>query len=279
MTPFDYRRPSTLAQAVEWMGAEPDAKLLAGGQSLLAAMKLRFAAPTVLIDLQGLPELATIEQRGNELWIGAMCSHAKVASSELVQRLAPALATLANGIGDRQVRNRGTVGGSVANADPAACWPAGLVAFGATVVTDRREVAADDFFNGLFSTALASDEIVCGVRFPAIQHACYIKFEQAASRFALTGVAVARMNSRSGNDVRVAVTGLGSGVCRWADAEQALLEHFSPDAVAALQPDASLAFGDIHASADYRLHLAKVLTQRAVKQIIQQASTSGDHHV
>lgn len=269
MSPFDYRRPANVAQAVEWLRHDPEAKLLAGGQSLLAAMKLRFAAPTLLIDLQSLPELTTLQERGNELWIGAMCSHAKVAASSLVQRMAPMLAKLANGIGDQQVRNRGTLGGSIANADPAACWPTGLVALGATVVTDRREIASDDFFGGLFTTALEPDEIVCGVRFPKAVRASYIKFEQPASRFALTGVAVARL----GSDVRVAITGLGAGVCRWPAAEQLLSKHFDPDVMVGEQPDAALAFGDIHASASYRAHLASVLTRRAVIQINRAFST------
>jgi carbon-monoxide dehydrogenase medium subunit len=272
LNPFEYRRPANVAEAIGWLREDPDAKLLAGGQSLLAAMKLRFAAPTLLIDLQGLPELTALEERAGELWIGAMCSHAKVAASPIVQRATPMLAKLANGIGDQQVRNRGTMGGSISNADPAACWPSGLLALRATVVTDRREIIADDFFGGLFTTALEPDEIVCGVRFPKTAQACYLKFEQAASRFALTGVAVARL----GKDVRVAITGLGSGVCRWASAEEALSKNFSPDAIEGEQPDASLASGDIHASADYRVHLAGVLTKRAVQQIIEQhtATTS-----
>ncbi len=270
MNPFEYRRPSTVAEAVGWLREDPEARLLAGGQSLLAAMKLRFAAPTLLIDLQGLPELTALEERDGELWIGAMCSHAKVAASPLVQGLAPMLAELAGGIGDQQVRNRGTMGGSISNADPAACWPAGLMALGATVVTDRREIPVDDFFDGLFTTALEPDEIVCGVRFPKTVEACYIKFEQSASRFALTGVAVAR----TVKGVRVAVTGMGSGVCRWDAAEHALSNNFSADAIDDRQPDTALASGDLHASADYRAHLAGVLTRRAVQQIIQLSHTA-----
>lgn len=270
MNPFEYRRPANVAEAIAWLREDPEAKLLAGGQSLLAAMKLRFAAPTLLIDLQGLPELTELEERGNELWIGAMCSHAKVAASPLVQRVAPMLAKLSSGIGDQQVRNRGTMGGSISNADPAACWPTGLMALGATVVTDRREIASDDFFGGLFTTALEPDEIVCGVRFPKSVPACYLKFEQSASRFALTGVAVARV----GQEVRVALTGLGSGVCRWHAAEEALSKNFSSDAMDGQQPDLALASGDIHASATYRVHLAGVLTRRAVQKIIQVSNTA-----
>ena len=270
MNPFEYRRPANVAQAVAWLRDDPDAKLLAGGQSLLAAMKLRFAAPSLLIDLQGLPELTALEERSGSLWIGAMCNHAKVASSPLVQRLAPMLARLAHGIGDQQVRNRGTLGGSISNADPAACWPAGLMALNATVCTDRRDIPVDDFFGGLFTTALEPDEVVRGVRFPAVQQACYIKFEQPASRFALTGVAVARTDA----GVRVAITGLGSGICRWEAAEHALSARFSPEAIEGLQLDQGLASGDIHASAAYRVHLAAVLTRRGVQHILN-PSTAG----
>ena len=175
------------------------------------------------------------------------------------------LAALAQGIGDQQVRNRGTIGGSVANADPAACWPAGLLAMNATVCTDRREIAADDFFTGLFGTALAADEVVCGVRFPPLAPAHYLKFEQQASRFALTGVAVAR----HAFGTRVAVTGLGNGVWRWQAAELALSTDFSAAALQGLAIDPAEASGDIHASAAYRAHLAAVLTRRAVQHIRQ----------
>jgi len=268
---FEYRRPVNLAEAISWLREDPDAKLLAGGQSLLAAMKLRFATPSLLIDLQGLPELTALEERAGSLWIGAMCSHARVAASPLVQRLVPMLARLANGIGDQQVRNRGTMGGSISNADPAACWPAGLMALNATVHTDRRDIPVDDFFVGLFTTALEPDEVVCGTLFPAVQHAYYLKFEQPASRFALTGVAVARTAS----GVRVAITGLGSGICRWEAAEKALSQRFEPQVIEEdLKPDEGLASGDIHASAGYRMHLAAVLTRRAVQQILDHSLTA-----
>jgi carbon-monoxide dehydrogenase medium subunit len=266
--PFDYRRPTDLAQAARWLRDDPEAKLLAGGQSLLAAMKLRLAAPSLLIDLQDLPALMALEERAGSLWIGAMATHARVAASPLVQRLIPMLSRLAHGIADQQVRNRGTMGGSIANADPAACWPAGLVALGATVCTDRRELPADAFFDGMFSTALEPDEIVCGVRFPLPTAATYLKFEQPASRFALTGVAVAQTAA----GVRVALTGLGSGVCRWPEAEQALTRSFAPEALKSLQLDESLASGDLHASAAYRAHLAGVLARRAVQSIVNPAS-------
>ena len=268
MTPFAYRRPARLGEAIDQLQSDPEARLLAGGQSLLAAMKLRFAAPSALIDLQALPELAGLHEDGAGLWIGAMCSHARVAASPLVLSRAPMLAALAHGIGDQQVRNRGTLGGSIATADPAACWPAGVLALGATVCTDRREITADDFFVGLFATALAPDEIVCGLRFPAAAEACYLKFEQPASRFALTGVAVARL----AGGVRVAVTGLGHGVWRWRAAEQALSREFAPAGLQGLCVDPADASGDIHASADYRAHLAAVLTRRAVQNILKSSA-------
>lgn len=263
MNSFGYRRPAHLGEVLDGLRGDADAKLLAGGQSLLAAMRLRFAAPSLLIDLQGLPALKELREDGAGVWIGAMCCHASVATSALVRERAPMLAALAGGIGDQQVRNRGTLGGSIANADPAACWPAGLLALNATVCTDRREVAADDFFTGLFGTALAPDEVICGVRFPATPLACYLKFEQPASRFALTGVAVAR----HADGVRVAVTGLGNGIWRWAAAEDALSHRFDAAALQGLGIDPSEASGDLHATAAYRAHLAGVLTRRAVQSI------------
>lgn len=262
MSTLDLRRAGTVADAVAWLREDPDAKLLAGGQTLLAAMRLRLAAPSLLIDLQALPELQGLGEQGHHLWVGAMCTHAAVAASPLVRQRLPGLARLAAGIADQQVRNRGTLGGSIANADPAACWPAGVLAMGGLIVTDRREIAADDFFQGLFSTALQPDEVLLGVRFPLALRLHYLKFEQPASRFALTGVAVAR----SAHGVRVAITGLGGGVCRWPEAEAVLTREFDPAALSALRLDPALAFQDLHASADYRAHLAGVLTRRAVLQ-------------
>ena len=265
MTPFDYRRPVSLAEAVACLREDPDAKLLAGGQSLLPAIKLRLSEPSMLVDLQALPELSGIRAQGGGLWIGAMCSHASVAASPLVKQLAPMLAQLAGGIGDQQIRQRGTLGGSIANADPAACWPAGLMALNGTVFTDRRQLPSDEFFTGLFSTALAPDEVVLGVQFPCTQQAHYLKFEQPASRFALTGVAVAKQ----GRQVRVALTGRGSGVYRWADAERALTAQMAPQVLQECKLHPDIALGDIHASAEYRAHLAAVLTRRAVAHILE----------
>jgi carbon-monoxide dehydrogenase medium subunit len=259
---FDYRRPERVAEAVAWLREDPEAKLLAGGQSLLAAMKLRLSEPSMLIDLQDLPELSGMRAQDGGLWIGAMCSHASVAASPLVRQLAP------EGIGDQQIRQRGTLGGSIANADPAACWPAGVMALNGTVFTDRRQLPADEFFTGLFSTALEPDEVVLGVQFPCTQQAHYLKFEQPASRFAMTGVAVARL----GGQVRVAVTGLGSGIYRWEAAEQALQRRLAPEALQGCVLDTGIAMGDIHASAEFRAHLAAVLTRRAVQHILKSSS-------
>jgi carbon-monoxide dehydrogenase medium subunit len=263
VTPFDLRRAANVDQAVAWLRESPDAKLLAGGQSLLAAMKLGLAAPALLIDLGRLPDLQALRLEGDGLWVGAMCTHASVADSPLVREHLPGLARLAGGIADPQVRNRGTIGGSLANADPAACWPAGVLAAGATLVTDRREIAADAFFQGLFSTALAEDEVLTGVRFSLQGSVSYLKEEQPASRFALAGVAVAR--HRDG--ARVAVTGLGHGVFRWQEAEAALSRDFSATALHGLVPDLDLAAGDLHASAKYRAHLAGVLARRVVARM------------
>ncbi|MFC7411478.1 FAD binding domain-containing protein [Hydrogenophaga atypica] len=260
MTPFEYRRATTVAEAVTWLRDEPEAKLLAGGQSLLGAMKLGLAAPPLLIDLGGIEALRALRDEGSSLWIGALCTHATVVASPLVRECLPGLACLAAGIADQQVRNRGTLGGSLANADPAACWQAGVLACGATLLTDRRAISADDFFQGLFSTALEPDELLLGAHFPLGVQLSYLKFEQPASRFALAGAAVARSES----EVRVALTGLGHGVFRWQEAEAALSRRFEPEMLAGLRPDANRASSDLHASADYRLHLAGVLTRRAL---------------
>jgi carbon-monoxide dehydrogenase medium subunit len=260
MNAFEYRRAATVREAVAWLRDVPDAKLLAGGQTLLASMQLGMAAPPVLIDLQSLPELKDIRAERGSLWVGAMCTHARIAASPLVRDALPGVAELAGGIADQQIRNRGTIGGSVANADPAACWPAGLLACGATLTTDRREIVSDDFFQGLFTTALAPDEVLLGVRFPCAGAVRYVKFEQAASRFALVGAAV----WRGPNAVRVAITGLGHGVLRWPEAEALLARRFEPLVLMPAEFPADRCTGDLHASAGYRAHLASVLTARAV---------------
>ena len=257
---FNYLRPASLADAVKALGASGDAKLVAGGQTLLPTMKQRLAQPSDLIDLGGVAELKGIKTEGNAIVIGAMTTHAEVAKSAAVKSAIPALAVLADGIGDPQVRNRGTIGGSISNNDPAADYPAGLVGLGATVVTSKRKIAADDFFKGLFETALGPGEIVTAVSFPKPDKAAYAKFPQPASRFALVGVFV----SKSGSNVRVAVTGAGPKVFRQADFEKALAANFSADALKTAKQSASGLNGDIHGSAEYRAHLVGVMARRAV---------------
>jgi aerobic carbon-monoxide dehydrogenase medium subunit len=265
MPNFSYERAKNLEAATAMLRAQPDAKLLAGGQSLLASIKLGLSAPSLLIDIQGLTELQAIRMDGDQLVIGAMASHAAIASSSLVKQFAPMLAKLAHGIADQQIRNRGTIGGAISNNDPAACWPAGLLATGAIVRTDRRRINADDFFIGLFTTALESDEIVCSVAFPKPEQAAYIKFEQPASRFAIVGVALAKF----GMTTRVAVTGIGMGVRRFAAAESSLSARFDVASISGLTLEADDAMGDIHASAEYRCHLASVLTRRAFIEAVR----------
>ena len=270
MSALEFARPASLAQALALHAQAPvpqdsdGCMWLAGGQSLLAAMKLGMASPARLIDLQDVPGLREIGEQDQSLSIGAMATHAAVAASDLVKRWAPGLALLASGIADEQVRQMGTLGGSLAHNDPAACWPAGVLAAGATLVTDQRQIAANDYFQGLYTTALRPGELILGVRFPRLQGLRYLKFEQAASRFALVGVAVARAMDGS---VRVAVTGLGLGVVRWPQAEQALGRDFSLQALQGLVTDDLQALTDLHASAEYRRHLAGVLAARCVSAL------------
>ena len=259
MYAFEYTRAASVDEAVKHVGAGGQA--LAGGQTLIATMKQRLAAPDRLVDLGRISGLVGVKKEGNAITVGAMTTHAAVAASAEVLGAIPALADLAGHIGDRQVRARGTLGGSLANNDPAACYPSAVLALGATVITNKREIAADDFFQGMYATALEPDELITAVRFPVPKRAAYIKFKQAASRFALVGVFVAD----TGNGVRVAVTGAAqSGVFRHAGMEQALTASFTPDAVGGVSVDASDLNQDIHASAAYRAHLVKVVTARAV---------------
>jgi carbon-monoxide dehydrogenase medium subunit len=263
MYQFNFERPSSLADATR-AAANSSAKVLAGGQTLLASMKLRLASPEMLVDLGGIAELAGIRREGNAIVIGAMARHADVAANADVKSAIPALAELAGGIGDRQVRAMGTIGGSLANNDPAACYPAGALAMNATIITTQRKISADDFFQGMFTTALKDGELITGVSFPLVKRAAYIKFKQPASRFALVGVCVAQTDS----GVRVAVTGGGSGVFRHAGLEQALSKSFTPQAAATVKIDAGALSGDLHASAAYRANLVSVLTQRAVAKAL-----------
>lgn len=254
---FDFARPTSLADAQAAL-AQEDAQALGGGQTLLPTMKQRLAAPAVLVSLGAIAELRGVTRAGDVLTIGGATPHAVVAREAGAY---PALAALAGNIGDPAVRNRGTIGGSLANNDPAACYPSAALASGAVIVTDRREIAADDYFLGLFATALEEGEIITAVRFPIPARANYQKFVQPASRFALTGVFVAKF----AEGVRVAVTGAsGEGVFRWEAGEAALSADYDAAALAGLSVGAEGMIGDLHGTPDYRAHLVKVLTGRAV---------------
>ncbi|MGB3313798.1 MAG: FAD binding domain-containing protein, partial [Albidovulum sp.] len=255
MYAFDFEKPKTIAEAVTAMGRE-DAQALGGGQTLIPSLKQRLAAPSVLVSLTGIKEMQGVcTGDDGALCIGGATSHAFVAREAAAKY--PALAALAGAIGDPAVRNRGTIGGSLANNDPSADYPAAVLASGATIVTNTRQIAADDFFEGLFTTALNQAEIITEIRFPLPEKAHYQKFVQPASRFALTGVFVAK----HGDSVRVAVTGASeNGVFRWSDAEAALSGNFSTDAVKGLSLGADGMIGDLHGTPEYRAHLVKVMT-------------------
>jgi aerobic carbon-monoxide dehydrogenase medium subunit len=263
MYAFSYERPSSVADAAKLAAA--GAKPLAGGQTLLASMKLRLTQPEKLADLGGIKELSAIRKEGGNLVIGAMARHADVASNADVKASFPALAHLASHIGDRQVRAMGTIGGSLANNDPSACYPAAVLATGATVVTNKREISGDDFFKGLFETALADGELITSVRFPIPKRAAYEKFAQKASKFALIGVFVAQTGS---GPVRVAVTGGGNGVFRHKGLEEALTRSFTAAAAEAVKIDSKGLSSDLHASAEYRANLISVMAQRAVAKAL-----------
>lgn len=261
MNAFEFHRPSSSAEAVRQRREAEDSSYLAGGQSLLPTMKLGLAAPAALVDLSR-AGLGGIARQGDELRIGAMTPHAEVAASAEVRQALPTLAALAEGIGDPAVRSRGTIGGSLAQNDPAACYPAAVLGLGATVHTDRRDIAADDFFKGLYETALEPGELVTAVGFARPQRAAYVKFKQPASRFALVGVFV----SQGPKGVRVAVTGAGPCVFRVPAFEAALARQWSAAALDGLKVDADGLNHDLHASAAYRAHLVGVLARRAVAQ-------------
>ena len=258
-----YERPATLAEAVQRI-KDSGGRALAGGQSLVGAMKLRLAQPGTLVDLGGIAALRGIRREGDSLIIGAMTRHTEVAASEEVRRAIPALARLAGGIGDPMVRNMGTIGGSLANNDPAACYPAGLLGLGGSVHTDRRVIAADDFFLGMYETALEEDELITALHFPMPQRAAYVKFEQPASLFALVGVCVVQTAA----GVRVAVTAAKSCVYRCVELEDALNASFTAAAARAVKLSADEISSDLHGSSDYRAHLISVLAARAVTQAL-----------
>jgi carbon-monoxide dehydrogenase medium subunit len=262
MYPFTLEQPASLADAGKL--ARTGAKPLAGGQTLLAAMKLRLSNPEQLVDLSGIKELTGIKREGNAFVIGAMTRHLAVANNTDLRAALPALAELAANIGDRQVRAMGTLGGSVANNDPSACYPSAALALGATIHTTSRKIAADDFFLGMFATALNDGELITAISFPLPRRAAYMKFKQPASRFALVGVFVAQFDA----GVRVAVTGAASGVFRHQGLEQALGKNFTPEAAAGVKIDAAGLNSDIHGTAAYRANLISVLTQRGVAKAL-----------
>ena len=258
--PFVYRRAKSIGEAVTLLNASPDAKLLAGGQTLIAAMKMRLAQPSELIDISNLRELSFIRTDKDAIVIGAATKHFEVANSAEIGQRIPALAHLVESIGDPAVRHMGTLGGSLANNDPAADYPAAVLGLNATIKTDRRSIAADDFFTGMFSTALDDGEIVTEVSFPVPERAAYAKFPNPASRYAMAGVFVAKTKS----GVRVAVTGAGPCVFRSTDMEAALTRNFTPEAIAGIAVDAGELNSDIHGSAEYRANLVSVMARRAV---------------
>jgi carbon-monoxide dehydrogenase medium subunit len=255
-----YIRPKSLAEAVALLQEHPEARPLSGGMTLVPTLKQRLAAPSHLIDLTHLPELKGIALKDSVLRIGAATPHAEVSRSEVVANAIPALAMLAGLIADPQVRNRGTIGGSVANNDPAADYPAAVLGMGATVVTNERSIAADDFFVGMFETALAPGELVIALEFPCPERAVYMKYRHPASGYAVAGVFIAQ----TGGELRVAVTGAGPSVFRWPEAEQALQKDCSVAALAGLSLDQSLVLDDEQTPARYRANLVEVFTRRAV---------------
>ena len=260
---FQYQRPGDRAAAAAAAKAA-NARFLAGGQTLIQAMKLRLSSSDALVDLGGIADLKGIKVDGGTVTIGATTTHAAVARSAEVQKAIPALAELAGGIGDQMVRNMGTIGGSIANADPAACYPAAVLGLGATVNTDRRSIPADSFFTGMYETALQPGELIVSVSFPVPQKAAYIKYKQPASRFALVGVFV----SQGAGGVRVAVTGAKSSVFRATAIEAALQASFTPAAAKAVKLPADDMNSDLHGSAAYRAAMVSVMAARAVEKAL-----------
>ena len=263
MQPFSYVKAKSLKEAGDLLAANADAKLLAGGMTLIPTLKARLAQPSQLIDIGGLAELTGIEAKDGQLTIGAATKHVEVAKSAVVKKAIPALAYLASQIGDPQVRNRGTIGGSLANNDPAADYPSAALSLNATIVTSKRQIAADDFFQGMFTTALDAGEMIVKIVFPVPAKAAYEKFPHPASGYAMAGSFV----TQSGKDVRVAITGAGPGVFRWKDAEAALGKKLNAASVDGLAVDATDLNEDMHGTQEYRANLAKVMTKRAVAKI------------
>ena len=268
MYDFNYHKPGSVDEAVALYRAAEDAVYLAGGHTLIPAMKQRLAAPTDLIDIGGIKSLSGISKVDGELHIGALTRHEEVATSSVAKSTIAALASLAMGIGDAQVRNRGTIGGSVANSDPAADYPAAMLGLGAKLITNQRTIEADNFFTGMFETALDEGELLTGVHCPAPEVAAYCKFPNPASRYATVGVFVARTS----DGIRVAVTGAAACVFRAGAMEQALTGDFSPGALSDILLDAEDMNSDLHASGEYRAHLCTVMARRAVALITGQAA-------
>jgi carbon-monoxide dehydrogenase medium subunit len=260
MHDFQYHRPASAADAAGLLAGKSEAKIVAGGMTLIPTLKQRLAQPSDLVDLGGIAELKGVKAEGAGITIGAMTTHAEVHRSAEVQKAIPALAVLAGSIGDPQVRNRGTIGGSVANSDPAADYPAAVLALAATIRTNKREIRADDFFKGMFETALQDGEIITAIHFPKPDKAGYSKFPNPASRYAIVGVFVAK----AGSGVRVAVTGAGPCAFRSKELESALTANFTPDAAKAVKLAADGFNSDLHATAAYRAHLVSVMASRAV---------------
>jgi carbon-monoxide dehydrogenase medium subunit len=261
MYDFTYQKPASLADAAKAIAAAEDGKLMAGGMTLIPTLKQRLAKPSDIVDLGKIPELKGIKKEGNAIVIGAMTRHFDVANSDIVKQSIPGLAQLAGHIGDPAVRHRGTCGGSIANSDPAADYPSSVLALNATIITNKRKIAADDFFKGLFETALEPNELITAVSFPIPEKSAYMKFPNPASRYAIVGVFVAK----TGNNVRVGVTGAGACAFRQKEMEAALAKNFSPDAIKDIKQSDNGLNSDIHASAEYRAHLVNVMARRAVQ--------------
>ena len=265
MHAFEYHRAASTKEALDLISKGDEARFLAGGQSLVQAMKLRLSSPSDLIDLGTIKDLAGIKATKDGVEIGAMTRHADVAASSSIQKTIPALASLAGIIGDRQVRHMGTIGGSLANNDPAADYPAAVLGLGATITTNKRKIEADKFFKGLYETALAPGELITSISFPAPKRAAYMKFKNPASRFAIVGVFVADF----GGKARVGVTGAGPSAFRQAEMEKALSAKFAPDAVASIKVKPDGLNNDLHASPEYRAHLITVMAKRAVEAALK----------
>ncbi len=263
MYSLNYVQAKSLKEAGQLLSANPEAKLMSGGMTLIPTLKQRLAKPTHLVDIARLAELRGIAVKGGKLVVGAATRHQEVASSAVVKKAIPAVAYTASLIGDPQVRNRGTIGGSLANNDPAADYPAAVLGLGATVVTTKRSIAADDFFQGLFTTALEEGEVILRIEFPLPKRAAYSKFHHPASGYAMAGVFIAQ----TAGGVRVAVTGAGPGVFRWKEAEVALSSSFKPAALEGLKLDASGLNTDIHADSEYRANLVRVMAKRALAKL------------